>query len=572
MMNKKKILAVVVASAITAPAIAEQSVTEFLERFHADPVTVMNELPEREVDSEAIIPMRELLNEGSTGELELTDEYLAFRDSVRSSIMSASEEGSDHEALPSSAFRSAINNYNDNASRLVDNARTMLTTVHQMDQQNLQVASLDVQPWSDTYWPLYNGSLGDRYADPEKWYQNPNSWQDYFNFAHNTKPVNRYFELGQAHLLSPSEKYDLLVSDQSYTLTKKMWDSGRSYYERNGSVERWMGLCHGWAPAAYMLPRPKQSVTVASANGQQIKFYPSDIKALGTLLWSNASPQVRFIGQRCNIKDPEKDANGRIVNAGCFDTNPGTWHKTVVNQIGVSKRSFIIDATYDYQVWNQPVLSYKYTYFNPETGATSNQASDVLIPRNAYSRDKFKNYRAANATHIVGVQMSVRYMVETSPNHRETDQAGYDYVNRVVYRYDLELNAEGQILGGEWYQNAHPDFLWTPAPGVQANSNYNPNGSWDVRQPLPSNWSQPAVAASNYSQPLTAIVKALFEASSGEVDLPNPNPEPQYPAWKASKSYKPGDRVSYNGTTYEALWYNKNKKPGVTWFWSEVTE
>ena len=59
-------------------------------------------------------------------------------------------------------------------------------------------------------------------------------------------------------LLSPSEKYDLLVGDKNFTLTKAMWNEGLGYYNRNGSVERWMGICHGWAIAAYMYPRQQR--------------------------------------------------------------------------------------------------------------------------------------------------------------------------------------------------------------------------------------------------------------------------------------------------------------------------
>ena len=42
-----------------------------------------------------------------------------------------------------------------------------------------------------------------------------------------------------------------------------------------------MGICHGWAPAAFMVQRPTKMVEVLAADGKtKIKFYPSDIKAL----------------------------------------------------------------------------------------------------------------------------------------------------------------------------------------------------------------------------------------------------------------------------------------------------
>src|SRR5688572_29322977 len=123
-----------------------------------------------------------------------------------------------------------------------------------------------------------------------------------------------------------------------------------------------MGYCHGWSPASFMMERPKHVIKVTAADGRtQIPFYPSDIKALATALWANANPPIRFISGRCESKKPKEDRNGRVTDPDCFDTNPGAWHLAVVNQVGVSKRSFVFDSSYDYEVWTQPAYSYEYT-------------------------------------------------------------------------------------------------------------------------------------------------------------------------------------------------------------------
>ena len=36
-----------------------------------------------------------------------------------------------------------------------------------------------------------------------------------------------------------------------------------------------------------------------------------------------------------------------------------------------------------------------------------------------------------------------------------------DKLKVVTYWYDLELDEDNNIVGGEWYTNRHPDFLWT---------------------------------------------------------------------------------------------------------------
>jgi hypothetical protein len=41
----------------------------------------------------------------------------------------------------------------------------------------------------------------------------------------------------------------------------------------------------------------------------------------------------------------------------------------------------VIDASYDYEVWNQPVYAYTYRYFNPETGKEAKILSAAIIPR-----------------------------------------------------------------------------------------------------------------------------------------------------------------------------------------------
>ncbi|WP_020410181.1 pre-peptidase C-terminal domain-containing protein [Hahella ganghwensis] len=457
-------LALGVSSVTWAQVSAQDSqyVREYLERFHQDTAAVMDEMPIKEsvTGSEVSSPFSE--------DSIATGEFIEDKDQLRNELLHRSDENG------YSMIMRAVELSNDNAAKLVDNGEQLLTNVHEMDASSLQKAELSDQPWSDDYWALYKGALGHRYADPKLQDAWPSNWYEHWIFATSTHLPQEYIDNNEIEYLSPAEKYDLLVGDQDYTLTKNMWESGKSYWDRYGSVETWMGLCHGWAPAAYMLPRPKHSVTVTSTEGRDIKFYPSDIKALGTLLWAEASPGVRFIGGRCNTKRPEKDENGRILDQACFDSNPGSWHKSVVNQIGVNKRSFVIDATYDYEVWNQPVISYVYNYFNPQTGESYESAEDAIIAMSDYTNDKFSDYRGPDATHVVGVQMRITYMVETGPAHREIDRPSYDGVFSVRYMYDLELDANGEITGGEWYTNRHPDFLWTPAPGAHAVSYYNP--------------------------------------------------------------------------------------------------
>lgn len=387
-----------------------------------------------------------------------------------------------------------------------------------MEEAGLRQAALaeSSQPWSDDYWPFYLGCLGRRYADPG--FPGSSSWlknRDYIR-AH---PAQEIWRDGAAaiDLLSPAEKYDLLVGDNVGSLTDAMWAEGESYYNATGKVERWMGICHGWAPASYMMPRPTHAVTVQAANGTQVRFYPADIKALASLLWASANTIVRFIGGRSDDKNPATDANGRVISPKAFDTNPGTWHLAVVNQLGAAGRSFVMDSTYDYEVWNQPVAGYQYRYFNPQTMKLANTVGEATVTRDQYTRDRFTQYRGRDTASYVGIIMQVRYMVETTPVHRDTDGPSDDAAYTVIYKYDLELNTANRIIGGEWFTGkSHPDFLWTPPPNARAISPAEPmaTGTWDTGEALPRSWRSAGVSAARDGMPLAKIVEALIRLAN----------------------------------------------------------
>lgn len=577
---------------VVNPAMGEESLKVFLDQFNENPRSALSSLPEktivdvypesvasdvfnRQLKSSSVL-LSQPSNVRETGAYLTSETYYRFRDKMRAEIIGNSIHfrARNHDS-PVLRPPVSVNDLNE-AKNLVDNKESFVSNLFKMQGQGLMQAKLDSQPWSDSYWPLYNGSLGYRYAEKNwpnvKYSEKSKAWQKYYDFAFEEMPLLSYIDSKNTDFLSPSEKYDLLVGDKNYNLTNESWNEGKKYFDSYGKVETWMGVCHGWAPAAYMLPRPKRSVMVTAVNGEKIKFFPSDLKALGTKLWAEGQYKVKFAGKRCYVKKPKVDEVGRIIEPGCNDVNPGLWHQSVVNQIGIAKRSLVMDATYDYEVWNQPILSYSYQYFNPQTDISYGDALDAYIPIEVFTKDKFKKYRAQNATHIVGVKMSVYYVLETHPNQREEDTPKQDRIAKVQYVYDLELNAAGDILGGEWYQNAHPDFLWAPEKNARVGTvadywGYQ-NQTWDVSKPFPQAWSTAAAYASANGQPMTNVVQALFEASNKEeVVIPEPR---IYPAWNRYKRYLKGDRVRFNGNVYEAKFRVFFIPPSWGWGWHEI--
>ncbi len=407
---------------------------------------------------------------------------------------------------------------NDLAEVLVGDS--VLSNIKIMEQKNLENSKeLLTRPWSDSYWPINQGILGSRYADQDFLYLE--GWKESYDFVQNTTSeyVLSQDDTELIDSLSPSEKYDYVLGlSGSDSLTHAMWNEGRYYFERQGRVESWMGICHGWAAASYMLDRPQNKISVTATDGKKVSFYPSDIKALASLLWAKASANINFIGGRCNDQSPERDENGRIISQNCQDSNPGTWHKSIVNMLGVHKRPFIMDATYDYEVWNQPVLSYEYTYFNPLVDEKVALLDEAIISNEDYKNDPFKKYRSKKTKYIVGIEMMVTYLVETQATHRDYDTEEFDQSNRAFYVYDLELDENYNIIGGEWYRGGHPDFLWTPVTNARALSNGDffilGDSHWDGKNIISKAWKQAGAQSAKYGEPLALLIESLIKLSN----------------------------------------------------------
>ena len=537
----------------------ERQVSCLLKEFDEDPSQFMNRILDKHVRTqtgEYRLPVEPLLTQG----LNSKHDFVDIKDRTRSYAVGQSPQFFGDEG------RAPIQP-NDRPENLVDahpQFEGLITSLTEVEAFELLSGESLIEPWSDYYWPIYRGQLGNRYAD----YSLAADWiellQEFF------EPLRSIFEIvsqnSQKRLknLSPSEKYDLLIGDLSdwhppsgrgYRnywlnqtrwqteippgyLTPGQWHTGQSYYNQSedGQIETWMGLCHGWAAASYTMARPQKTVTVLGSDGvTELEFRPTDIKGLISQTWSEARFRSRFIGGRCNVKDPEMDENGRVIDQNCFDTNPGTWHLTVVNQVGRNQSSFVMDATYDYEVWNFPVISYQYVYFHPLTGEISSSWKDAAVDINSLefvAKDRFRQYRFASEeeysmfphkrpNYVVGVGMQVEYVAGSGPSSLDEDSPLYDAVQSVTYIYDLELNQRGEVFGGEWYNNNHPDFLWhIPEDLVKAKPYFTAadrallragSDSWEKNRGVPASWRTPAKTLSQSKRSLGLIVDQLIE-------------------------------------------------------------
>jgi hypothetical protein len=108
-----------------------------------------------------------------------------------------------------------------------------------------------------------------------------------------------------------------------------------------------------------------------------------------------ADLDVKFMSLRCDDAASAGDVTGK---AACKDTNAGSFHVVVTNLLGLQGRSFVEDRTYDYEVWNQPVRSYKVT----KNAALTGQQANALLGAGAQlsSVDKPGTVAAAAWTQV----------------------------------------------------------------------------------------------------------------------------------------------------------------------------
>lgn len=283
-------------------------------------------------------------------------------------------------------------------------------------------AQLEKQPWSDSYWPSYLGGIALRWNTPFNGYEN--SWR------YRALPYRRIMRMDMVRLaqLSPAEKFDILNSDYSYTLLR---------HERNRArpnAPQWEGLCHGWATAALNLEEPK-AVMMTNAEGIEIPFGSGDIKALIDLYVGNFSDaRTYFVAERCNI-DLSRNP-GAASNPACRDTNAGTFHLVLANQIGIKREGFVADITRDLQVWNHPVYGFTSQIVTEVNGASPGAAPGTV---KEVTIETLMNFISEAGSHW-------DHGITNTPSRK--------------YNYRLELNAEGQIIGGAWLDDNRPDFLW----------------------------------------------------------------------------------------------------------------
>ena len=312
-------------------------------------------------------------------------------------------------------------------------------------------------PWTGSYWPTHEDSINYRWDK---------SGPDTLSPA--AKFEKAFGREGIVESVSANYGIDSRVTATVCT-QKSDCDSKKSEVcaKRDGAtegrcIETWFGICHAWAPAAAMTQEPTRSVF---HNGVEFKI--NDLKALVTLSYTSGL-KTRFLSKRCNAKDDGTEDGIQFDEYGvptdefeeCADTNAGTFHVVAANYLGIKKKAFVEDRTFDYQVWNQPVMGFRVQSGYPKKLSAS-QANTLMSAEG--EEDYLFNSKAAQWRHV---RTSVSYIIE-SPSELDgnLNETLDTYTRQDFYEYILELDSAGHVIGGEWLgvsKKKHPDFLWAP--------------------------------------------------------------------------------------------------------------
>lgn len=224
-------------------------------------------------------------------------------------------------------------------------------------------------PWAGNYWPVYEDSINDR-------------WEGGSSQAPSTKYGAAFGVTGVEDAVSKYHGIDAHAQRTACTQDSQCQANlGEKCAKREGQtngrcIPTWWGICHAWAPAAILTAEPKQPVT---HNG--VTFKVQDIKALVTLAYDRT--ETKFVSLRCDDLDSEQqisfDKYGRPTggDAGCRDTNPGTFHVLMTNYLGKQGEAFVYDRTWDGEVWNQPLRGYRITRMNEISAQKANELVGV---------------------------------------------------------------------------------------------------------------------------------------------------------------------------------------------------
>lgn len=329
-----------------------------------------------------------------------------------------------------------------------------IQNIEEMDKQEFLQSRNTRSAWNYFSFPTYVGGAAFRteYLEFEE-------WSERFELYNQEQPQTL---ISQARLseMSPIEKYEYLISGSNFPLTKAEWKIGEDMVSSTGRVSAWAGACHGTAPASINNKSPKNPILISSADGKrQVEFTTKDLKILLAFVWArNPSPFV-MLGQRCRY--PIYSEYFKQVSS-CFDTNPGAFHIALTNTYNRTNETLIVDTSSGVEVWNRPILSYDYQYYNINSSRNTTNIKNAIISIDKIRDPELRRNRSSKTKYVLGIWMNLHLLSDLALKEDDSEELN---IKKYEVLYDLELDENYNIIGGEWHSPYHPDFIWSTTRG-----------------------------------------------------------------------------------------------------------
>jgi len=114
---------------------------------------------------------------------------------------------------------------------------------------------------------------------------------------------------------------------------------------------------------------------------------------------------------------------------------------------------------------------YSMKYFNPNNGKLYTNIDKNIVEAN--NKDQFQDFRNPNTKYVVGVVTWMTYIDWKRPSRYLRDSESNDKTDTQKMYYDLELDKDYNIIGGQWrakkvgrdtkgdnLNHKQPDFFW----------------------------------------------------------------------------------------------------------------
>ncbi|MBC7387358.1 MAG: hypothetical protein H7301_14495 [Cryobacterium sp.] len=283
-------------------------------------------------------------------------------------------------------------------------------------------------PWADAPWSSVTGGPLDRYKREDlELCDRSKQLTPSLTSLGSLPPEARGPKI---ELLSPVEIFDLIRGYSRFPLTGEI----RAALKKETPAEFDEKMNFGWAVAATTLAEPDSvsdySFRIPPKVTAKITLGSSDVKALLAYYYGAKVPnkvKLAKVGSRCH----------GILDTACKRIDPASFHILLANMIGKAGKPFIADLDPSKNVNYRPIVGYQ---------------SDI---------------RKKEGEEFLTVSTTVEFV-----RKRAAQIEPYGFYNldteKESFQYTLELDEKGEIVGGKWLSEAHPEFVWrvTELPSI----------------------------------------------------------------------------------------------------------